>query len=112
MHEGSHICILIHDLRCLGSKDYNPNKLTCEPSRIIIDNEAGSVMAKYNKHTVGNHHVARRYHYVHQGSTLKEHSLEWISTKNQLADPSTKPGTINTFGLLWLLLLTEIGNNN
>ena len=69
-------------------------------------------MAKCNKDTAGNCHVARRYHYVRQGSTLKEHIFEWISTKYQLADPLTKPGTIGTFGFLWSLLLTEIGNEN
>ena len=108
----SHIRMLIYDLRCLGSKDYNSDELTCEPSRIIVDNEAAIAMAKCNKDTAGNRHVARRYHYVRQGSTLKEHIFEWISTKYQLADPLTKPGTIGTFGFLWSLLLTEIGNEN
>ena len=36
----SHIHMLIYDLRCLGSKDYNSNELTGEPSRIIVDNKA------------------------------------------------------------------------
>ena len=36
----SHICMLIYDLRCLGSKEYNSNKLACKPSRIIVDIEA------------------------------------------------------------------------
>ena len=64
--KASHICMLTHDLRCLGSKEYNPDELTCEPSRIIIDNEATIAMAKGNKDTAGNCHVARRYHYVCQ----------------------------------------------
>ena len=65
----SHIHMLIYDLRCLGSKEYNPDELTCEPSRIIIDNEAAIAMVKCNKATAVNRHVAKRYHYVLQGST-------------------------------------------
>ena len=108
----SHICMIIYDLRCLGSKEYNSYELTCEPSIIIVDYEAAITMVKCNKDTAGNYHVARRFYYVHQGSTLKEHTFEWISTKYQLAESLTKPGTISTFGFLWSLLLTEIGNEN
>ena len=104
--------MLIYDLRCLGSKEYNPDELTCKPSRLMGDNEAAVAMVKCNKDTAGNRHVARRYHYICQESTLKEHTFEWISTKYHLVDPLTKPGTISTFGFLWLLLLTEIGNGN
>ena len=108
----SHIRMLTYDLRNLGSTTYDPNKPECEPSRIIIDNEAAIAMAKCNKDTAGNRHVARRYHYVQQGTTLKEHKFEWISTKYQLADPLTKSGTMGTFGLLWSLFLTEIDSED
>ena len=108
----SHIRMLTYDLRNLGSTTYDPNKPECEPSRIIIDNEAAIAMAKCNKDTAGNRNVARRYHYVRQGTTLKEHEFEWISTKYQLADPLTKSGTMGTFGLLWSLLLTEIDSED
>ena len=47
----SNICMLIYDLSCLGSKEYNPDELTCEPSRKIVDNEAAIAMAKCNKDT-------------------------------------------------------------
>ena len=104
--------MLIYDIRCLWSKEYNSNELTCKPSRIIVDNEAVIAMAKCNKDIAGNNHVARRYDYVCQGSTLNEHTIEWISTKYQLVDPLTKSDTINTFSFLWSLLLTEIGNDN
>ena len=104
--------MLIYDIRCLWSKEYNSNELTCKPSRIIVDNEAAIAMAKCNNDTAGNRHVARRYHYVCQGSTVKEHTFEWISTKYQLADPLIRLGTISTFGFLWSLLLAEIGNEN
>ena len=87
----SHIWMLIYDLQYLGSEEYNPDEPTCEPSRIILDNEAAITMSKCDKDTAGNQHVARRYHYVHQGTTLKEHVFEWISTKYQLADPPHLP---------------------
>ena len=89
----SHIRILIYDLQYLDSEEYNPDEPTCEQ-------------------TAGRRHVARRYHYVRQGTTLKEHVFEWISTKYQLADPLTKPGTPSTFGHLWSILLTEIDTDN
>ena len=44
-------------------------------------------MAKCNKDTAGNRHVARCFHHVRQGSTvLKEQKFEWIRSKFQLAD--------------------------
>ena len=61
-----------------------------EPAKIIIDNEAVICMANCNKDTAGNRHVARRFHYVRQGTALKEHKFKWIGTKYQLADIVTK----------------------
>ena len=45
--------------------------------------------------------MARRYHYVRQGTALQEHKFEWIGTKFQLADPHTKPGLEKSFFELW-----------
>ena len=53
-----------------------------EPSRIIVDNEAAISMAKCNKDTVGNRHVARRYCYLRQGTILEKHIFERMVTKN------------------------------
>ena len=66
------------DLRCMGSDKYDQDNVNMEPARIIIDNEAAISMAKCNKDTAGNRHVARRYHYVRQGTALQEHKFEWI----------------------------------
>ncbi len=41
---------------------------------------------RLHKDTAGNRHVAMRYHYVRQVTTLKEYVFEWIGTKYQLAD--------------------------
>ena len=38
-------------------------------------------MAKCNKYTVKNKHVARRYHYVQQDAILQEHEFYWIWKK-------------------------------
>ena len=73
--------MLEYDLKHLGAKSYNLNNLSCEPSKIIIDNEAAIVMSEYNKDTTGNRHVARRYHYVRQCTSLNEHKFERIGTK-------------------------------
>ena len=103
----SHIWMLIYDLKYLGTENYDCINMKYEPATIIIDNEAAIAMAKCNKDTAGNRHVARRYHYVRQGTTLKEHVFKWIGTKYQLADPMTKPGTQNDFGKMWSLQLSE-----
>ena len=104
----SHIRMLVYDLKFLGTKEYNSDKPIYEPATIIIDNEAAISMAKCNKDTAGNRHVARRYHYVRQGTALNEHKFEWIGTKYQLADTLTKPGTPTTFSSLWDLQLVDI----
>ena len=68
----SHLYVNIY-LQYLSSEEYNPEKPTCEPSRIILDNEATIAMSKWDKDTAGNRHLAKRYHYVHQETMLKEH---------------------------------------
>ena len=73
--KASHIKMLEYDFKHLGTQSYKLENPICEPSRIIIDNEAAIAMSKYNKGTAGNRHVARRYHYVHQGTTLNEHKI-------------------------------------
>ena len=103
----SHLRMLNYDLRHLGKEDYNADEINEEPANIIIDNEAAISMAKCNKDTAGNRHVARRYHYVRQGTALNEHKFSWISTKSQLADILTKPGSVSTFKDLWDLILHE-----
>ena len=105
--KASHLRMLVYDLRFLGSNSYDGDNLKCEPSRIIVDNEAAISMANCNKDTAGNRHVARRYHYVRQGTTLKEHVFEWIGTKHQLADILTKSSNAITFSPLWSVILHE-----
>ena len=59
----SHLRMLNYDLRYLGIAEYDGDNLKCQPARIIIHNEAATSMAKCNKDTAGNRHVARRFHY-------------------------------------------------
>ena len=63
--------------------EYDRDKINQKPARIIIDNEAVICMSKYNMDTVGNRHVARHFHYVRQGTMLKEHKFECIRSKFQ-----------------------------
>ena len=77
----SHLQMLIYDLKYLCTVEYDEDKLNQKPAKIIIDNEAAIYMAKCNKDTAGNRHVARCFHYVRQGTVLKEHKFEWISSK-------------------------------
>ena len=105
----SHLRMLIYDLQHMSSRNYNATDVPHPPAKIIIDNEAAIAMATCNKDTAGNRHVARRYHYVRQGTSLKEHTFSWIGTKHQLADILTKPGTPKTFSHLWNLILFQDG---
>ena len=104
----SHIRTLVYNLKFLGKKEYNSDEPVYEPVTIIIDNKAAISMAKCNKDTAGNHHVARRYHYVRQGTALNKHKFEWIGTKFRLLDTLTKPGTPTAFSLLWDLQVIEM----
>ena len=91
----------------MGSKSYNGDNLKCKPSRIIVDNKAAIPIARCNKGTAGNRYLTRRYHYLRQGTTLKEHVFEWIGNKNQLADILKKSPNAITFSPLWSVILYE-----
>ena len=103
----SHLRMLTYYLRHLGTPEYDGDNLKCQPARIIIDNEAAISVAKFKKDTAGNRHVARRFHYVRQGTVLNEHKFQWISSKFQLADILTKVGNKASFNVLWSLLLYQ-----
>ena len=103
----SHPRMLIYDLKYLCSEDYDGENMEYDPTKIIVDNEAAISMAKGNKDTAGNRHVARRFHYVRQGTVLNEHNFHWISMKHQLADLLTKVGSNSKFKSLWEILLHD-----
>ena len=71
----SHLHMLTYNLRHLGTPEYDGDNIKCQPARIIKDNEATIIMSKYNKDTVGNRHVTRRFHYVRQDTVLNEHKF-------------------------------------
>ena len=48
----------------MGCNHHDQDVEELEPARIIIYNEAVICMARYNKDTAGNCHIARRYHYM------------------------------------------------
>ena len=64
----SHLRMLGYDIEYMGEETYDPMNITYRPSHIIIDNEAAKCMSECNQDTAGNRHVARRYHYVRQGT--------------------------------------------
>ena len=80
----SHLRMLTNNFEYLGTPKYDGDNLNYEPAKIIIDNVTAICMAKCNKDTVGNRHVARRYHYVRKSKALKEHKFEW----NNICGPS------------------------
>ena len=94
---GSHLRMLGYDFEHMGTERYDPINMKYEPSFVIIDNEAAKAMSECNKDTAGNRHIARRYHYVRQGTLMNEHKFHWISTKYQLPDPMTKEGGPSKF---------------
>ena len=108
----SHIRMLEYDFKHFGSQSYDLDNPIYEQPRIIVDNEAAIAMSKCNKDTAGFRHVARRYHYVHQGTYLNKHKFERIGTKFQLADTLTKSVTPGTFSYLWSFQLTDVNNHH
>ena len=103
----SHVQMLIYDLKYLCTAEYDWCKLNQKPAKIIIDNETAICMAKCNKDTAGDRHVARRFHYGRQWTILKEHKFEWISSKFQLADILTNIGNKSSFSHLWSMILHQ-----
>ena len=69
------LSLLINDLKYLCSEDYDGDNMKYEQAKIMIDNEAAISMARCNKDTVRNRHVARRFHYVRQGTVLDKHKF-------------------------------------
>ena len=63
--------MLICNLKFMGCGDHNKDSTKLEPARIFMYNEAAIFITKSNKVTAGNHHVARRNHYVQQGTALR-----------------------------------------
>ena len=88
-----------HSIRILGKHYFDDGSFS--NFQFDIDNEVAITMAKCNKDTAGNRHVARRFHYVRQGIAQKEHEFSWIGTKFQQADPLTKPGSATSFVGIW-----------
>ena len=103
----SHLRMLVYDLQNMCSRNYNHTEIKQPPAKIIIDNEANIAMATYNKDTAGNRHVARRYHYVRQDTSLKEYTFNWKGSKHQLADFLTKLSSPKNFSHLWDLILFQ-----
>ena len=101
----SHLRMLIYDLICMGSDNYDQDNINMEPAGIIVDNEAVKSMVICNKDTAGNRHVARRHHHVRQGTALQEDKFQWIGSKIQLVDPLTKSGSATSFMDLWKCIL-------
>ena len=60
--------------------EYDQDNINLKPKRIIRDNEAAISTDKYNKDTTGNRHVARRYNFMQQCTSLQEHIFESIGT--------------------------------
>ena len=88
--KASHLRMMGYDFEHMGMKSYDPMNIDYPPAYIIIDNEAARAMSQCNKDTAGNRHVARRYHYVRQGTLLREHEFNWAGNKFQLANLMTK----------------------
>ena len=106
----SHLCMSTHDLRYLGSSGYDGDNLRCHPARIIIDNEAAIPMAKCNKDTTGNRHVARRFHDVRKGTVFNDHKFQWICSKFQPVDFFTKVGKKVSFNDLGRKCVIKMNN--
>ena len=90
--------MLEHFFKYPVTQSYDVNNAIYEPSKIIIDDDAA---------------ITRRYHYEHQGTALNECKFQCISTKFQLLNPMTKPGTPTTFRCnIWSFQMADMNNHN
>ena len=82
-----------YNLYHLTDQDYTPENTERYPaSNIILDSAAAIAIAQSDKDTKRTRHILRRYHFVRQGTALRQHQLGWISTDHQMANPLTKRG--------------------
>ena len=96
----AHFRSLQYDFENLGTDNYDVNKeTTAAPTILLVDNSATVEMSKNYKQTKKNRHIARRYHYVRQGTRLNLHKLLWIKNDDQLADD--KDIISNTITCMW-----------
>ena len=87
----AHFRSLEYDFNNLGKDNYNVNEESPNiPTVLLVDNSATVTMSKNFKQTKKNRHIARRYHYVREGTRMKFHKLVWIKNDDQLADDMTK----------------------
>ena len=87
----AHFRELLYDMENMGKEDYDATKIHGQvPTLLLTDNAATVAMSKNYKVTKKNRHIARRFHYVKQGSKNGDHVLKWISNQDMLADDGTK----------------------
>ena len=70
----AHFRSLQYDFENLGTKEYDVNKeFKDTPVMLLVDNSATVDMSKNYKQTKKNRHIARRFHYVRQGTQMNIH---------------------------------------
>ena len=90
----AHFRSLEYDFNNLDTEGYDVNNEAPDvPTILLVDNSATVDMSKNFKQTKKNRHIARRYHYVRQGTRMNQHKLLWIKNDDQLADDMTKTQT-------------------
>ncbi|MGH3054017.1 MAG: Ty1/Copia family ribonuclease HI, partial [Gaiellaceae bacterium] len=86
-----HMRMLAQDYNNLGKSTYSVlNDEIMPPAIILIDNTAAKAMAECERSSKMTRHVVRRYHYVRQGQSRNDHTIQWINGENQCADIGTK----------------------
>jgi len=92
----AHLRMLIYDLQYLGTKQHSyENHEDIPPALIVLDSEAAMAMANSDRDTARTRHISRRFHYVRNGVSTKDHILKWVPSLEQTADLLTKTGNFN-----------------
>lgn len=65
--------------------------INCNSVRIFVDNQASIKLASNSEHHKRSKHIDVRYHFIRDIVNKKQIALEYVSSKDQLADIFTKP---------------------
>ena len=88
----AHAYMIYYDYQKLGTKDYDFAQVTPEKPPIIImtDNKAAVRLSINDMMKKGTRHIARRFHYVKEGTKSGIHTVQYCKAEDMLADIATK----------------------
>ncbi|MGZ5548842.1 MAG: Ty1/Copia family ribonuclease HI [Nitrososphaeraceae archaeon] len=78
-----------------------------QPSKLFIDNTSSIDITNKDMANTKTKHIAIQYYFIKEAIDNQEILVNWISTKDQLADIFTKPLGPQAFTKLKIMLMGE-----